>query len=478
VDEKLRTEALNILQKAGISFDPNGKCFENLKIWIGASSHNCAIMNLADAYEAAFEKLGASVSRSSKGQFSPAGEKHIDEADVVLVFAATPGASARALELCVRGRFEPGNDNVNKLHIYMPRAYSSGFIHRRFQEFGAHNIRLFKHSVFSKSENELFQKCLYDICDEFRNLRRKEVLRQKEFAPDIAIVTALEIELRMVLRILGEYRIDTKPDRIYQEYYHGEIPSVHGGSHRVVVARAGKGNNKAAVLADSLLSRYPTVQDIVMVGVAGGVPDVKDAGNHVRLGDIVICDEVGVIQYDMISRYTGKEEYRPPPRPPSHRFLLRAINDLAEQVGEPSYWSALDRILKQGKIRRPSKAPLKDCPWVEGSRAVRQPVVGNRNRPRIHSGPIASANTVLKSPGVRDAIKTKFKIKAVEMESSGIAEAAWQHEKGYFVVRGICDFANDGKNKIWQPYAAAAAAAYIQTLIGTLPVASKTIVTN
>ena len=36
------------------------------------------------------------------------------------------------------------------------------------------------------------------------------------------------------------------------------------------------------------------------------------------------------------------------------------------------------------------------------------------------------------------------------MESSGIAEATWQHGKGYFVVRGISDFANDGKNKIFK----------------------------
>jgi nucleoside phosphorylase len=79
----------------------------------------------------------------------------------------------------------------------------------------------------------------------------------------------------------------------------------------------------------------------------------------------------------------------------------------------------------------------------------------------------------LKSAKIRDAIRTKFKVKAVEMESSGIAEATWQHEKGYFVVRGVCDFANDGKNKVWQPYAAAAAA-YIQALIGSLPVLSRT----
>jgi nucleoside phosphorylase len=38
-----------------------------------------------------------------------------------------------------------------------------------------------------------------------------------------------------------------------------------------------------------------------------------------------------------------------------------------------------------------------------------------------------------------DQLPDKFKVKAIEMEASGIANATWNHEVGYLVVRGISD---------------------------------------
>jgi nucleoside phosphorylase len=37
------------------------------------------------------------------------------------------------------------------------------------------------------------------------------------------------------------------------------------------------------------------------------------------------------------------------------------------------------------------------------------------------------------------------------------------------VIRGICDYADSHKNKIWQPYAAAAAGAYAKELLFIIP---------
>lgn len=39
------------------------------------------------------------------------------------------------------------------------------------------------------------------------------------------------------------------------------------------------------------------------------------------------------------------------------------------------------------------------------------------------------------------------------------------------VIRGICDYADSHKNKIWQPYAALTAAAYAQELLSVIPAA-------
>ena len=37
------------------------------------------------------------------------------------------------------------------------------------------------------------------------------------------------------------------------------------------------------------------------------------------------------------------------------------------------------------------------------------------------------------------------------------------------VIRGICDYADSHKNKKWQPYAAATAAAYMKELLSVIP---------
>jgi nucleoside phosphorylase len=37
------------------------------------------------------------------------------------------------------------------------------------------------------------------------------------------------------------------------------------------------------------------------------------------------------------------------------------------------------------------------------------------------------------------------------------------------VIRGICDYADSHKNKIWQPYAAAVAGAYAKELLFVIP---------
>ena len=40
----------------------------------------------------------------------------------------------------------------------------------------------------------------------------------------------------------------------------------------------------------------------------------------------------------------------------------------------------------------------------------------------------------------------------------------------YLVIRGICDYTDSHKNKRWQPYAAAVAAAYRKELLYTIPI--------
>ena len=93
--------------------------------------------------------------------------------------------------------------------------------------------------------------------------------------------------------------------------------------------------------------------------------------------------------------------------------------------------------------------------------------------PRVFVGPIASANTLLRHPGKRDAIAHRFGVRAFEMEGSGVGDATWAAETGYLLVRGTCDYADSDKNDAWHAYAAIIAAAYARALLGTVPTESQ-----
>jgi nucleoside phosphorylase len=81
-------------------------------------------------------------------------------------------------------------------------------------------------------------------------------------------------------------------------------------------------------------------------------------------------------------------------------------------------------------------------------------------RPKIFFGHIASGDTVMKSGEHRDQIAKQLNVIAFEMEGAGI----WD-EVPCIVVKGICNYADSHKNKVWQPFAGAAAAAVMKAVL-------------
>jgi nucleoside phosphorylase len=93
--------------------------------------------------------------------------------------------------------------------------------------------------------------------------------------------------------------------------------------------------------------------------------------------------------------------------------------------------------------------------------------------PRLFLGPIGSANMLLKNPIKRDELRERDGIIAIEMEGSGVAEAAWSNRANYFIIRGVCDYCDSKKNDVWQEYAASVAAAFLRALLEATPVLLK-----
>lgn len=85
--------------------------------------------------------------------------------------------------------------------------------------------------------------------------------------------------------------------------------------------------------------------------------------------------------------------------------------------------------------------------------------------PEVHYGTIASGDKLVKDGIQRENILSVLEEKCLcfEMEAAGL-----MNHFPCLVIRGICDYADTHKNDLWQPYAAATAAAFAKVLLNTL----------
>lgn len=299
----------------------------------------------------------------------------------------------------------------------------------------------------------------------------RSIDRQKDDpSPSVGIITALPDEFNAVRVMLTDTTSDYDSDTAI-DYCLGTMVSKRGGVHRIALVMCGMGTNFAALHAEKLLARYQTVETILMVGIAGGAPNPRKPDDHVRLGDIVACDQYGAIQYDMVKQEADTIEYRNPPRAPGFKWIAAAKQlQAGETRGERPWEERLQAGLDGLDWKRP---PARSDVLTAGNPAKKIPHPKDPKRrvgqPRVFLASIASANLLLKDPAKRDEVRDRFKVKAFEMEASGIADAAWTRNHDYFVVRGICDYCDANKNDAWQNYAAMAAAAYVRALLESMP---------
>jgi nucleoside phosphorylase len=279
---------------------------------------------------------------------------------------------------------------------------------------------------------------------------------------------------------------------------HPSIPAVDNGiyvlggisGHNIVVAclPAGVyGICSASLVATRMTFSFPKITFVLMVGIAGGVPSYKA---DLRLGDVVVSRPMGtlsgVVQYDYGKTIRDGKLHRAGSlsKPPS--FLLSATAALEashalERTKIPSLLSqmlqrypSMDRFLYPATepdilfesdyqhIQSSSHKACMDCSQRHSIR--RRPRTSSD--PVIHYGIVASGNQVMRDGLTRDRIAHEFgdSILSFEMEASGLMD-----NFPCLVIRGICDYADSHKNKQWQPYAAAAAAAYAKELLSTIP---------
>jgi nucleoside phosphorylase len=294
----------------------------------------------------------------------------------------------------------------------------------------------------------------------------------------VGVICALAVEKVAFVAMLDETHESFQTPKDDNSYTLGRI-----GKFNIVIAclPAGMyGNNSAATVAKDMLRTFP-IKVGLMVGIGGGVWS-KTA--DIRLGDVVISQphgtHGGVVQWDF-----GKMEHdgfkrtgslNKPPRP-----LLNAVQDIKEKhmLDGDELAANLSRMVQS----KPNLARTfvhqgleNDCLYEAGynhaggescnecaiAEIVTRPPRTTTD-PQIHYGNIASGDKVMKDGQFRDLIARELGIMCFEMEAAGLMDSF-----PCLVIRGICDYADSHKNKRWQPYAAATAAAYAKELIGVL----------
>lgn len=290
------------------------------------------------------------------------------------------------------------------------------------------------------------------------------------------IITALPKEfaaMKIMLEDSFEYNISNDNST----YIIGRIPCNGGSGHNLVALALMKqyGNNNAAITTSNLQRSFPGISDIIMLGIAGGIPDYDHYNKHVRLGDIVISMGSGVVQYDNLKKEVEKITIRDNSPKPS-AFLVDIVNQIeADRIQGKYPWEKFisENFSKIENGDRPSdeKDLLFKYNDVANPIKVEHPSDETRllHKSKIHYGIIGAANILLKDPHLRDQLKRDCNVIAIEMEGSGVADSSWFAGNNYLIVRGISDYCDPQKNDLWQGHAAICAAAYTRCLLEKIP---------
>ncbi|KAN0075950.1 hypothetical protein V8E54_007220 [Elaphomyces granulatus] len=184
----------------------------------------------------------------------------------------------------------------------------------------------------------------------------------------------------------------------------------------------------------------------------------------IRLGDVVVSkptgDFGGVVQYDF-GRTVGQgvfERTGSLNKPP--QILLTAIARLqADQMMETS---RIPGFLSEMIATYPRmRTDFTYCGQEQDRLFDAAFNHHDRHDPVIHYSLIG--NQVIKHGGTRDKLGQELGIFCFEMEAADLMD-----NFPCLVIRGICDYADSHKNKQWQGYAAATAAAYAKELLSVI----------
>ena len=257
------------------------------------------------------------------------------------------------------------------------------------------------------------------------------------------------------------------------------------GSYNAVMAclPAGHiGTSLARDVAGNMRRSFPNIRYFLLVGIGGGVPSYGPPGDRreIVLGDVVVG--TGIVQTGFgahaIDGFRITRHLYPPPMDLLNAVTwLRSDHEMKSRTRMPQFIECmLENIAeeKRGAYRHQGNDRLYQAHyphqrenWECEECCDPQELVGRSPRkstgPEVHYGFIASADHLMVNAVLRDKLQAELQVICFEMEAAGL------NMLPFLAIRGICDYADSHKNKKWQEYAAATAAAYTKELLYTIP---------
>ncbi|KIW28949.1 uncharacterized protein PV07_04800 [Cladophialophora immunda] len=293
----------------------------------------------------------------------------------------------------------------------------------------------------------------------------------------VAWFAPLEIEAQAALHMLdnrhqGRFPMGPGDDYVFQA---GDMCG-----HNVIIATlpAGQeyGKGSAAAIASQVKKFFPNLWFGLLVGVAAGLPNLsRSPPLDIRLGDVLVGlptnESAGLVDYEL-GKETGKDGFQllrcgrvlaPPEtvvRAAIGSIKLSAPNDAKMIL--PNYERIRNKKHSHGTFMDPGQEQdvLYQVDDDGNEIRVERERRSNDERVRLWYGTIGSGDKLMKNARIRNELRDKYNFIGLEMEAAGT-----MNRIPVGVIRGVCDYGDEHKNKHWQPYAAAMAAAYARAIL-------------
>lgn len=156
-------------------------------------------------------------------------------------------------------------------------------------------------------------------------------------------------------------------------------------------------------------------------------------------------------------------------------ILLNAVaavqaDHLGLELPERAYVSHLDREQARRFSKRPARDRLFKATYIHQAGSCdnhdkqhERPIRQHSTIPRVHYGPVASGNKVIRDASFAAEINEKYGCLCFEMEAAGLDNFP------SLTIRGISDYCDTHKDDTWHDYAAVVAAAYAKELLSVVP---------